>query len=458
MKLNNLTNISTLDGRYAQKVDELRAILSEYGLIRYRLLIEIHWLDFLANCKEIPDVAPLNAERSKELRKIYDNFSIKDAERIKQLESETNHDVKAVEYFLREQILKNPDLHFLSEFIHFACTSEDINNLSYALMIKNSYDEVIQPAMTLIENILTELSHEHAHLPMISRTHGQVASPTTLGKELANFLYRLKKIHHQTNSIQILGKFNGAVGNYNAHLTAYPGVDWQSISKEFVESLGLQNNPLTTQIEPHDWMSEHCQALIRYNTVLIDLSKDIWTYISLGYFKQRTNKNEVGSSTMPHKVNPIDFENAEGNCGLAIALFNHFSLKLPISRLQRDLSDSTTQRNFGCSFGYMLIALKALEKGLKKLEVDKDTITQDIDDRWEVLAEPIQTVMRLHGISNAYEKLKEFTRGEQITRQNIHEFINTLELPDVEKNRLLEMTPNKYIGLAKKLATNKKYT
>jgi adenylosuccinate lyase len=382
------------------------------------------------------------------LNNIVDNFSLDDAERVKTIEATTNHDVKAVEYFIREKLGDGPETQSLKDFLHFSCTSEDINNLSYALMLRSARSDVLSPQMRELRNKLKALARDHAGLPMLSRTHGQTASPTTLGKELANVVARLERIEKQFADVDILGKFNGAVGNYNAHVIAYPDADWKAISHRFVESLGLTPNPYTTQIEPHDWTAEYCHALVRYNTVLIDFARDVWGYISLGYFKQRVAKDEVGSSTMPHKVNPIDFENAEGNLGLANALLSHFAEKLPISRWQRDLTDSTVQRNLGVAAAYLVIALQSLLKGVGKLQVNEDAIRADVSQAWEVLAEAVQTVMRRYGVPNPYEKLKALTRGQAVTKDVLLEFVQTLDIPDAEKERLLKLTPETYTGLA----------
>jgi adenylosuccinate lyase len=382
------------------------------------------------------------------LNRIVDDFSLDDAERVKNIEATTNHDVKAVEYFIRERLGDGPETQPLKDFLHFGCTSEDINNLSYALMLRSARSEVLLPQMRELTNKLKGMAREYAELPMLSRTHGQTASPTTLGKELANVAARLERAQNHFGAVEILGKFNGAVGNYNAHVVAYPGTDWQAISHRFVESLGLQANPYTTQIEPHDWTAEYSHALLRYNTILIDFARDIWGYISLGYFKQKVAKNEVGSSTMPHKVNPIDFENAEGNLGMANAMLSHFAAKLPISRWQRDLTDSTVQRNFGVATGHVVIAMQSLRKGVGKLQVNREAIHSDVSAAWEVLAEAVQTVMRRYGIPEPYEKLKALTRGQAVNKEVLHEFITTLDIPYGEKQRLLDLAPESYTGLA----------
>ncbi|MGI9238744.1 MAG: adenylosuccinate lyase [Woeseiaceae bacterium] len=452
MKVSPLRALSPTDGRYAGKVDDLRDIFSEYGLMRFRVLVEVRWLQSLADEAEIGEVGPISSVMKDVLNNIVDGFSLDDAERIKKIESTTNHDVKAVEYFIRERLGDGPETQPLKDFLHFGCTSEDINNLSYALMLRSARSDVLRPQMRELSNRLTTMAREHTEVPMLSRTHGQTASPTTLGKELANVVARLERAHQQFKAVEILGKFNGAVGNYNAHVIAYPDADWPAISHRFVESLGVQPNPYTTQIEPHDWTAEYAQALIRYNTVLIDFSRDVWGYISLGYFKQSVAKGEVGSSTMPHKVNPIDFENAEGNLGLANALLGHFAEKLPISRWQRDLSDSTVQRNLGVAIAYVVIALQSLKKGVGKLQVDREVIQADVSDAWEVLAEAVQTVMRRYGIPEPYEKLKALTRGQAVTRTVLLKFVDTLDIPDAEKERLKALTPETYLGLAAKQA------
>ncbi len=448
MKVSTLSALSPADGRYADKVAGLRDIFSEYGLIRFRVLVEVRWLQWLADTQDIADLGPMSSVMKDVLNNLVDDFSTDDAERVKSIESTTNHDVKAVEYFIREKLGTGPETNRLSDFLHFGCTSEDINNLSYALMLRSARSEVLLPMMRELQAKLRTLSHTHADLAMLSRTHGQTASPTTLGKELANVLARLERTQRQFAGVEVLGKFNGAVGNYNAHAITYPDVDWRSVSQAFIESLGLQANSYTTQIEPHDWTAEYCQALQRYNTILIDFARDTWGYIALGYFRQKIAKDEVGSSTMPHKVNPIDFENAEGNLGLSSALLSHFAEKLPISRWQRDLTDSTVQRNFGVATGYLVIALQSLLKGVGKLEVDAAAIRADVSEAWEVLAEAVQTVMRRYGIPEPYEKLKALTRGQAVTKELLHEFIGTLEIPASEKQRLLALTPEEYTGLA----------
>ena len=454
MELNELTAISPVDGRYGAKTADLRACFSEYGLIRHRVLVEIRWFQALANNTAIKEVPPLASESQALLDNIIDNFSLEDAERVKTIERTTNHDVKAVEYFLKEKIAGNAELEAVNEFFHFACTSEDINNLSHGLMLKTGRDEILLPAMDAIIDKLSEQAKTLAAQPMLSRTHGQTASPTTVGKELANVVYRLRRQRQLFAEVTILGKANGAVGNYNAHISAYPEIDWPAFSANFIESIGLSINPYTIQIEPHDYMAEMFDAISRFNTILIDLSRDIWAYISLGYFKQKTIAGEIGSSTMPHKVNPIDFENAEGNLGIANALFSHLSAKLPISRWQRDLTDSTVLRNLGVGFAHSLIACQSLLKGLNKLEVNAIAIEADLNRSWEVLAEPVQTVMRRYGIANPYEKLKELTRGKSIDAQSFHEFIDSLDIPDEARQNLLQLTPLTYIGNAIEQAEN----
>jgi adenylosuccinate lyase len=448
MQISTLKALSPVDGRYSEKVNDLRNIFSEYGLIRYRVLVEIRWLQCLADEPDISELAPPSSVMKDLLNHIIDDFSIDDAERVKKIEATTNHDVKAVEYFIREKLGDGPETQALKDFLHFGCTSEDINNLSYALMLRAARSDVLIPQMRDLRSKLNTLARENAGLPMLSRTHGQTASPTTLGKELANVVARLDRTQKQFASIEILGKFNGAVGNYNAHVVAYPNADWPAIAHRFVESLGIEPNPYTTQIEPHDWTAEYSHALMRYNTILIDFSRDVWAYISLGYFKQRVAKDEVGSSTMPHKVNPIDFENAEGNFGMANAMLGHFAEKLPISRWQRDLTDSTVQRNLGSAVAHIVIALQSLLKGVGKLQVNAEAINADVTQAWEVLAEAVQTVMRRYGIPEPYEKLKALTRGQAVTKGILLEFIKTLDIPDDEIERLLALTPESYIGLA----------
>ena len=452
MNLTALTAISPLDGRYGDKTAELRPIFSEFGLMRFRVLVEIRWLQTLAAQNGIEEVPTLTDETNALLNDITDNFSEEDALRIKDIESTTNHDVKAVEYFIKEKITGNEALEKVSEFIHFACTSEDINNLSHALMLKESHKQVLRPALIEIINAITTLTTKYADQAMLARTHGQTASPTTLGKEMGVFAHRLNRQLSQLDEINFLGKINGAVGNFNAHLSAYPDVDWSTLSKTFVENLALEWNPHTTQIESHDYMAEYFQALSRSNTILIDFCRDIWGYISLAYFKQSTVAGEIGSSTMPHKVNPIDFENAEGNLGLSNSILTSLAEKLPISRWQRDLADSTTIRNNGTGIAYALLAYKSCLKGISKLEINPEVLAKDLDHAWEVLAEPVQTVMRRYGIEKPYEKLKDLTRGQSINAEILHNFINSLEIPDVDKKRLLNLTPATYIGNASEQA------
>ena len=454
MKLSELTAISPTDGRYGEKTVDLRPLFSEYGLIRHRVMVEVRWLQALAADEAIQEVPAFDQKTSNLLDGIVERFDIEDAQRVKNIEKTTNHDVKAVEYFLKEKIRGNAALEAVNEFFHFACTSEDINNLSYALMLKSGRDTVMIPVMDEIIHNLTALAHALAEQPMLSRTHGQTASPTTVGKELANVVYRLRRQRNSVADVAVLGKINGAVGNYNAHLAAYPEVDWPAFARRFIESLGIEMNPYTIQIEPHDYIAELFDAMARFNTILIDLSRDIWSYISLGYFKQKTVAGEVGSSTMPHKVNPIDFENAEGNLGVANALFNHLAAKLPISRWQRDLTDSTVLRTLGTGLAHSLIAYQSLLKGLGKIEANAARLDDDLEASWEVLAEPIQTVMRRYGIENPYEKLKEMTRGKAITREDLHQLINSVDLPAEARDRLLKLTPQTYIGNADTQAKN----
>jgi adenylosuccinate lyase len=452
MKVPTLRAISPTDGRYAEKVAGLRDLFSEFGLIRFRVLVEVRWLQCLADETGIGELAPLSNVMKDVLNRIVDDFSLDDAERVKAIEAKTNHDVKAVEYFIRERLGDGPETPALKDFLHFGCTSEDINNLAYALMLRTARSDVLLPQMRELRARLHAMARQHARLPMLSRTHGQTASPTTVGKEIANFVARLDRAQSRFRDLAILGKCNGAVGNFNAHHVAYPDVDWPTLSQRFVASLGLEWNPYTTQIEPHDWTAEYAHALIRYNTILIDLCRDVWAYISLGYFTQSAARDEVGSSTMPHKVNPIDFENAEGNLGLANALLGHFAEKLPVSRWQRDLTDSTVQRNFGVAIGYLLIAMQATVKGLGKLQVDAAVVGKDIDAAWEVLGEAVQTVMRRYGVPEPYEQLKALTRGQVVTQALLHDFIATLDIPEDARNRLLELSPGTYVGLAARLA------
>jgi len=452
--LNALTAISPLDGRYRNKSADLADYFSEFALIRYRVLVEVRWLQSLAANAGIPELASFYDAENTLLNGLVDNFGLDDATRVKTIESTTNHDVKAVEYFIKEKLQDHESLTNRLEFVHFACTSEDINNLAYALMLRDGRNSVMIPMMEKLIAALTELATEFADQPMLSRTHGQPASPTTIGKEMANVVHRLKRQLTQFESSPILGKINGAVGNYNAHLSAYPFVDWSVTAQQFVESLGLDWNPYTTQIEPHDYIAEIFDTLCRFNTILLDFDRDIWGYISLGYFKQKTVAGEVGSSTMPHKVNPIDFENSEGNLGLSNALMNHMSAKLPISRWQRDLTDSTVLRNIGTGFAYALIAYQATLKGISKLELNKAAVDADVDQCWEVLAEPIQTVMRRYSVPEPYEKLKALTRGKGITEEALSEFVSKLDIPDEAKQELLSLTPRKYIGNASIQAKN----
>ena len=447
-----LLALSPLDGRYAAKVDPLRPIFSEFGLIHARVRVEVEWLLALAAEPGIAELPAFDDAAAGALRALADDFSVADAARVKEIERTTNHDVKAVEYFIKERLGDEPALAGALEFVHFACTSEDINNLSYGLMLEQGRREVLLPALEKIAATLRSLAHDQAAQPMLSRTHGQTASPTTLGKEIANVVARLERQVHQIAKVEMTAKINGAVGNYNAHVVAYPDVDWPAFSRRFVEGLGLAFNPYTTQIEPHDNIAEISDAARRANTILIDLARDVWGYISLGYFKQKLKEGEVGSSTMPHKVNPIDFENAEGNFGIANALFEHFSAKLPISRWQRDLTDSTVLRALGTAFGHTQVALDSLAKGLGKLEVNPQRLDADLDAAWEVLAEAVQTVMRRHGLPNPYEQLKALTRGQGITAESMRGFIESLELPAADRQRLLELTPAGYTGLAEKLA------
>ncbi len=449
MELSALTAVSPVDGRYGSKTISLRSIFSEYGLLKYRTIVEIRWLQKLSATAGIPEVPAFSAEANAFLDQLAANFSEEDAARIKEIERTTNHDVKAVEYFLKEKVAVLPELNAVSEFIHFACTSEDINNTSHALMLKEARETVILPEIRNIIDAIVKLSQEYRDIPLLSRTHGQPASPSTMGKEMANVAYRMERQYKQIENVEILAKINGAVGNYNAHLSAYPELDWHKFSEEFItESLGVTWNPYTTQIEPHDYIAELFDAIARFNTILIDFDRDIWGYIALGHFKQRTIAGEIGSSTMPHKVNPIDFENSEGNLGLANAVFSHLAQKLPISRWQRDLTDSTVLRNLGVGVGYAIIAYTSTLKGISKLEVNRDALLAELDKNWEVLAEPVQTVMRRYGIEKPYEKLKELTRGKRVDGEAMRSFIEGLEIPAEEKVRLKEMTPASYIGQA----------
>ena len=452
MKVSTLKALSPADGRYADKVNGLRDIFSEFGLIRFRVLVEVRWLQCLSDEKQVAELAPLSNVMKDLLNHVVDDFSLDDAERVKAIEATTNHDVKAVEYFIRERLGGGAETSALNDFLHFGCTSEDINNLSYALMLRSARSDAIVPAMRDLRGKLRKMAHDYAAVPMLSRTHGQTASPTTVGKELANVVARLDRAQQQFRDVVIRGKFNGAVGNFNAHQIAYPDIDWPAIAERFIASLGIESNPYTTQIEPHDWTAEYAHSLIRFNTILIDLCRDIWGYISLGYFTQKVAQGEVGSSTMPHKVNPIDFENAEGNLGLANAMLGHMAEKLPVSRWQRDLTDSTVQRNFGVAVGYLMIAMSSVAKGLGKLRLNEEKIQSDVAGAWEVLAEAVQTVMRRYGIPEPYEKLKELTRGQAVDQKLLATFIATLDIPDAEKQRLLNLTPDRYTGLAESLA------
>jgi len=447
MELSALTAVSPVDGRYGSKTKALRSIFSEFGLIKYRVMIEVRWLQKLAESEAIVEVSPFSERGHQFLNQIIDCFSENDANEIKNIEATTNHDVKAVEYFIKSRLERNDELAPIAEFVHFACTSEDINNLSHSLMLKAGRNVLLETINEVIDQ-LTLLAKKHASIAMLSRTHGQTASPTTMGKEIANVIYRLRRQRDQIASVALLGKINGAVGNYNAHLSAYPNINWETLAQDFVESLGLEWNPYTTQIEPHDCIAELFDALARFNTILIDLNRDIWSYISLGYFRQRTVAGEVGSSTMPHKVNPIDFENSEGNLGIANALLNHLAAKLPISRWQRDLTDSTVLRTLGVGIGHSLIAYQATLKGLGKLQINESRIAADLDNAWEVLAEPIQTIMRRYNVPEPYEKLKALTRGQSITRESLQTFVESLAIPEEAKAELRELTPSKYIGNA----------
>lgn len=446
-----LTALSPLDGRYHSKVASLRSIFSEFGLIRRRVQVEVAWLKALSESTQIPDVLALSAQAAGFLDELVETFSEQDAAEVKEIEATTNHDVKAVEYFLKSKVEGSEELSAMSEFIHFGCTSEDINNLSHALMLRDGHIVLSQQFQT-VSDLLVDLAHQHADQPMLSRTHGQAATPTTLGKELANVVARLRRQHDRLNAIRPLGKMNGAVGNFNAHSIAYPDVDWVQLSHDFVESLGIEWNPYTTQIEPHDYMAEYFDAMARMNQILVDFARDIWAYISLGYFKQRVIEGEVGSSTMPHKVNPIDFENAEGNFGLANALLKHLAEKLPVSRWQRDLTDSTVLRNMGVATGHTLLALVSLERGIGKLEVSSEPIEADLDGAWEVLGEAVQTVMRRYGVPEPYEKLKALTRGQRLDPEGLKTFILSLDIPHDAQQQLLALTPRDYTGRAAALA------
>jgi adenylosuccinate lyase len=452
MTLATVSALSPLDGRYADKVAALRPHFSEYGLIRNRVRVELAWLKALASEPDLSEIAPFSPETMAELDEVVGRFAATDADAVKTIEARTNHDVKAMEYWLKERLAGNTEVQRVSEFIHFACTSEDINNVSHALMLRDARDGILLPAMDAIIGRLRELAHELADLAMLSRTHGQPATPTTLGKEMANFAARLVRARSRVAMVSLTAKFNGAVGNYNAHVAAYPEFDWEQFNRRFIESFGLEFNPYTIQIEPHDTMAEMFDALCRFNTVILDLCRDLWLYISTGYFRQKTRAGEIGSSTMPHKVNPIDFENAEGNVGLANALLRHLADKLPVSRLQRDLSDSTVLRNMGVALAHSVLAWDSCSKGLGKLEADRNRLAEDLNGAWEVLAEPIQTVMRRYGVPNPYEQLKDLTRGRAISRDSLQAFIHGLAIPESERQRLLAMTPASYVGMAAELA------
>jgi len=448
MDLSSLTAVSPVDGRYGSKTADLRPIFSEFGLIRHRVLVEVRWLQALARHPQIPEVPELSGHALHLLDAMADGFQVEDAQRVKNIERTTNHDVKAVEYFIKERVAGNAELEAVSEFIHFACTSEDINNLAHALMIREGRGQILLPLMDDLIGAIRDLAHCYAEVPMLARTHGQPASSTTLGKEMANVVQRLHTQRERVAAVELLGKVNGAVGNYNAHLAAYPEIDWPAFAKGFVESLGLTWNPYTTQIEPHDYLAEIFDATARFNTIVIDFCRDVWGYVSLGYFRQKTVAGEVGSSTMPHKVNPIDFENAEGNLGMANAIFGHLSAKLPVSRWQRDLSDSTVLRNLGVGIAHTAIALESALRGIGKLEADPARLAADLDANWEILAEPIQTVMRRYGVERPYERLKELTRGRHIGREELEAFVAGLEIPEEAKARLRALTPSTYIGNA----------
>jgi len=451
VELSQLTAISPVDGRYAGKSAELRSIFSEYGLLKYRVQVEVRWLQMLSNNPQIEEVPAFSAASNELLDGIVANFSVDDAMRIKEIERTTNHDVKAVEYFLKEKVETNSELSAVNEFIHFACTSEDINNLSHALMLTEARDSVLLPYCNKLIDAIVDLAHAYKTVPMMARTHGQPASPTTMGKEMANVAIRLRRQRDQIAKVELLGKINGAVGNYNAHLSAYPNVDWHDVSEKFVTSLGITWNSFTTQIEPHDYIAELFDAVARFNTIILDFDRDVWGYIALGHFKQKTVAGEIGSSTMPHKVNPIDFENSEGNIGLANAIFDHLAAKLPVSRWQRDLTDSTVLRNLGVGVGYAVIAYQATLKGISKLQVNEQSLLDELDSNWELLAEPIQTVMRRYGIEKPYEKLKELTRGKKVNAEVIAEFIDNLDMPQAAKDELKQLSPASYIGDAIRL-------
>ena len=448
MNLSALSAISPIDGRYGDKSAELRTIFSEFGLLKYRVIVEVRWLQSLAAAQGITEVSAFSASANEVLDNIAKNFSLADAQRIKDIERTTNHDVKAVEYFLKEQVANHPELHAVNEFIHFACTSEDINNLSHALMLNEARNEVILPYCDKLISELKRLAIELKAVPMMARTHGQPATPTTMGKEMANVMVRLQRQRQHIADVKMLGKINGAVGNYNAHLVAYPEFDWHNFAGDFVKSLGIEWNAFTTQIEPHDYIAELFDAIARFNTILLDFDRDVWGYIALGHFKQKTIAGEIGSSTMPHKVNPIDFENSEGNLGLANAMFSHLAAKLPVSRWQRDLTDSTVLRNLGVGVAYSVIAYQASLKGISKLQVNEQSLLNELDNNWELLAEPVQTVMRRYGIEKPYEKLKELTRGKKVNQQIMADFIDTLALPETVKTQLKTVTPANYIGRA----------
>jgi len=448
MELSALSAISPVDGRYGSKVKALRPIFSEFGLVKYRVTVEVRWLQKLAQTEQIKEVPAFSDQANALLDAIVDNFCEADAQRVKDIEATTNHDVKAVEYFLKEKVAENDELNAITEFIHFACTSEDINNLSHGLMLSECREQVLLPEIDAILAEMKSQAVEYKSIPMMCRTHGQPASPSTMGKEFANVYVRLKRQRDQIANVELLGKINGAVGNYNAHLSAYPEVNWHQFSEEFVTSLGLTWNAFTTQIEPHDYIAELFDAVARFNTILIDFDRDVWGYIALGHFKQKTVAGEIGSSTMPHKVNPIDFENSEGNLGIANALFAHLAQKLPVSRWQRDLTDSTVLRNLGVGFAHTLIAYQATQKGMSKLQVNEENLLAELDQNWEVLAEPVQTVMRRYGIEKPYEKLKELTRGKRVNGESMRDFIMNLELPEAVKAELCELTPAGYIGRA----------
>ncbi len=454
MELSSLTAICPVDGRYGSKTQSLRPIFSEFGLIKYRVIVEVRWFQMLSALPQIPEVAELGPEDEQVLNNIINNFNENDANRIKTIERTTNHDVKAVEYFLKECFSGQQNLEKISEFIHFACTSEDINNLSYGLMLTEARSSVVLTQMTLIIDAIKMLAHDYAAIPLLSRTHGQPASPSTMGKEMANTATRLQRQKEQFAAVEITGKINGAVGNYNAHFAAYPEIDWPVVAQKFVTDLGIVWNPYTTQIEPHDCVAEYYDALARFNNILLDFNRDIWGYIALGHFKQKTIAGEIGSSTMPHKVNPIDFENSEGNLGIANALFRHLGSKLQVSRWQRDLSDSTALRALGTGVGHSIIAYGSTLKGISKLEINETALRRELDNNWEVLAEPVQTIMRRYGIEKPYEKLKELTRGKGINQQDLHVFIDTLALPEQVKEQMKAMTPANYLGNAIKQAEN----